>query len=264
MEMDVLERLKKKLPAQLVLFHEFFHGFSHETLYLGPHVFKEQIGELGFQGRGVGPLSEKDICLEILAHPDIGLAFVKRNHGNENIEVKMGIAGDFFENPRDYIVRAVVEAERFADRLLVSKIFLGGVLAQNQRVRIVQGRIGIPFEKGDAENIEKGRIHIGDAHFPVSIVFVPEDVSSALPEPDCVFHLRVFVQESLGQRRRGRSDIEAPPSVKKRCRHTVDTVGLFVERIVAQLIVDEHQDEKTGGHPDGQTRDIDQGISLAF
>src|SRR5690606_7482833 len=54
------------------------------------------------------------------------------------------------------------------------------------------------------------------------------------------------------------------PVLVPRLCHPVDLLGVLVKTVVTQLEIDIFQDYQTHGHPDGQPRDIDKGVTLPF
>jgi len=185
--------------------------------------------------------------------------------GDQHVELQGGIMRDVFHNPGDCEFMLVIYIYDLAHGIVVTKVFFGLVLGENQRERRIQCCIRITVDKRKGHHVQKRRVDSAHSVLIKRLVVVAEQLVAGPDVAGSVNDFRDLFHERRGQGVRGDCDMIYPSGIILVFFHPVEVGGVLVELVKAQFIQNPNADEQTAGQAESQSGDIDEGITfMAF
>ena len=147
--------------------------------------------------------------------------------------------------------------------ILVAEVLPRDGFGQHHLVVAIQRRPGIARQKGHIEDVEDrtvGQIERSLVEPLVAVLDHPGVTRGH--ETDHVFHFGKVGPDELGYRDQHIGVLRDLVPLPMFGGHAEYTVRLVVEPVVAQLVADVEQDEKTASDPERQAHDVDERVAL--
>ncbi len=182
----------------------------------------------------------------------------KERHGYDKIELQMRIGWNIGHHAGDDQVVAIVFANDLSYGVVGSKIFLRHVFGDHDAVGPLECVMNISFYQGEREDGQKSTVRIEHAAFHKLAFANSKKHIRRLGQPHGVFDHRHHGLKTLWHTRCRYGGLE----VSRIGSDAVNLAGIFMKPVITQFMLHPEQDQDTGRHTDGETGNIDQGISL--
>ena len=140
----------------------------------------------------------------------------------------------------------------------------GKAFGQDDFVGRPQGRRRVSLDPGEMENGEKRRIGEGDVVFVEDVVLQLEGHIVHGEIPGHALDLGDAFGDRGGEGRWRDPPSEGLAALTSKDGDEVEVLGVWVELVIAQFVVDPEQDEDGARHPHRQSEDVESRIPLMF
>ena len=159
---------------------------------------------------------------------------------------------------------ATTYLQRAADDIGAVEIAAGGTFINHDRMRVVEGGIGVAGDHGQREDLEDRRVGEGEAMVEDVVVTLPYQQVTRVAESDHLLDLRIGSDQS-GAEKFGGGDSVVPGVIEIEILiDPIDAVGVDVVAVVTELIRDIQDDQQTDTEAGSEADDVEGGIALTF
>ena len=151
--------------------------------------------DLGPRGAGLG----KDIGIIRITYPVVVAGVIKVvgfADGANEAEMKLGLFRHVPDDPGDLEeLIVIIYLQRATDDIGAVEIAAGGTFIDYDRMRVVEGGIGVAGDHGQREDLEDRRVGKGEVMFEDVVVALPHQQVARIAEPDHLLDLRIGSDE---------------------------------------------------------------------
>ena len=154
--------------------------------------------------------------------------------------------------------------QRAADDISAIEVAQGGGLIDYDRMRIVEGGIGVPRDHGQGEDLEDRRVGEGKVMVEYVVVALPHQQVAHVAEPDHLLDLRIGSDESGAEKFGAGSGVVLGVIDVAILIDPIDAVGVDIVAVITELIRDVQDDQQTDTEAGSEADDVEGGKALAF
>ncbi len=147
--------------------------------------------DLGPRGAGLG----KDIGKIRITYPVVVAGVIKVvgfANGTNEAEMELGLFRHVPDDPGDLEeLIVIIYLQRATDDIGAVEIAAGGTFIDYDRMRVVEGGIGVAGDHGQREDLEDRRVGKGEVMFEDVVVALPYQQVARVAEPDHLLDLRI-------------------------------------------------------------------------
>ena len=219
---------------------------------------------LGSRGAGLG----KDIGIIITAKPVVVVGTIKgvpvAERTNE-AEMKMGLFRHVPDDP-GYLEGCIIRtySQRAADDVGAVEIAAGGAFIDHDRMRVVEGGIGVASDHGQGEDLEDRRVGEDEVMLEDVVVALPHQLVARLAKPDHLLDLWIGSNERGAEEFGDGGGIVLGVIDVAILIDPVDAVGVDIVAVVTELIGDVQDDQQADTEAGSEADDVEDGKALAF
>ena len=212
--------------------------------------------------------SDKDIGIIVATQPVVVAWVIKGPgfaEGANKAEMELGLIRHITDdagNLEEGIITADLKGA--ADDIGAIEVAPGGGLINDNRVRVVEGGIGVAGDHGQGEDLEDRRVGEGKVMVEDVIVALPHQQVAYVAEPDHLPDFRIGSDER-GAKKFGGGGGGVPGVIEVAILiDPIDAVGVDVVAVIAELIGDVQDDQQADAEAGSETDDVERGKALAF
>ncbi len=160
------------------------------------------------------------------------------------------------------VTKMIGDPDDFPDRLVLAEIFFSRCPVHHHGIGFCEARPGIALEKMEGEEIEKAGINEGKMVLIPGILLVFDGPVLGGEDPHSGLHFGEFLRQECGERGRGDAFIQGFAAKSAMEIHPVHVFITGMMMVKTQFEEDIDQDQHGRGHADGQTGDVNDGITF--
>ncbi len=190
------------------------------------------------------------------------VCFAKR--ANE-AEMKLGLFRHIPDDPGDLEeLIVIIYLQRATDDIGAVEIAAGGTFIDYDRMRVVEGGIGIAGDHGQREDFKHRRVGKDEVMFEDVVITLPHQQVARVAEPDHLLDLRIGSDERRAEKFRGGDRIVLGVIQVHILIDPIDAIGVHIVAVVTELIRDVQDDQQTDAEAGSEADDVEGGKALAF
>ena len=220
--------------------------------------------DLGSRGAGLG----KDIGIIRITNPVVVAGVIKVvsfAEGANEAEMELGLFRHVPDNPGDLEeLIVIIYHQRTTDNVGAVEVAAGGAFIDYDRMRVVEGGIGVAGDHGQREDLEDRRVGKGEVMFEDVVVALPHQQVARVAKPDHLLDLRIRSDQRGAEKFGGGGSVVLCVIEVEILIDPIDAVGVDIVAVVTELIGDVQHDQQADTEAGSEADDIEGGKAPAF
>src|SRR6185295_10144271 len=185
--------------------------------------------------------------------------------GANEAEMKLGLFRHVPDDPGDLEeLIVIIYHKRATDDIGAVEIAAGGTFIDYDRMRVVEGGIGVAGNHGQRENFEDCRVGKDEVMFEDMVVALPHQQVARIAEPDHLLDLRIGSDEP-GAKKFGCGDRIVLGVIQVHILiNPIDAVCIHIVAVVTELIRDVQDNQQTDAKTGSEANDVEDRITLVI
>jgi len=219
---------------------------------------------LGPRRAGLG----KDIGKIRITYPVVVAGVIKVvgfSNGANEAEMEVGLFRHVPDDPGDLEeLIVIIYLQRATDDIGAVEKAAGGTFIDHDRMRVVEGGIGVAGDHGQREDLEDRRVGKGEVMVEDVVVAFPHQQVARVAEPDHLLDLRIGSDERGAEKFGGGDRIVMRVIQVDILVDPIDAVGVHMVSVVTELISDVQDNQQTDTESGSEADNVEGGKALAF
>jgi hypothetical protein len=219
---------------------------------------------LGPRRAGLG----KDIGKIRITYPVVVAGVIKvvgfANGANE-AEMELGLFRHVPDDPGDLEeLIVIIYLQRATDDIGAVEKAAGGTFVDHDRMRVVEGGIGVAGDHGQREDLEDRRVGKGEVMFEDVVVALPHQQVARVAKPDHLPDLRIRSDERGTEKFGSGGSVILGVIQVNILVDPIDAVGVYIVSVITELISNVQHNQQTYSEAGSEADDVEGGKALAF